>query len=43
MSKAKEEDYKKLKDFISKSDFLKGKKKKMYLKINKFKNMRGVK
>lgn len=42
-NKANDSDYSLLKDFISKTNFLKGKKKKLYLKINKFKNKGGVK
>jgi hypothetical protein len=37
-NKAKNKDYDFLKDFISKSKVFDGKKKKLYIKINKFKN-----
>lgn len=38
VNKAKQEDYDLLKQFISKSNVFNGKKKKLYVKINKFKN-----
>jgi len=38
VNKAKEQDYQELKEFIKKSSFFDGKRKKMYKKINKFKN-----